>query len=414
MPKTSIYPRFAKERLLEALNDAPLVLLHGPRQCGKTTLAQDVGIKAGYTYFSFDEPGLAESAKADPGGFVADLPHKAILDEVQHVPEIFSALKLAVDRDRRPGRAILTGSANVLLLPKLADSLAGRMRIMRLFPLSQSELAGQRPDFLRRLFNADFKLKRHRRLGQELTARIAAGGFPDAVAMPPGRRRREWCLSYVEALLEKDLREQMMPGALAIMPKLLKLAAAQTAKLINISELAAPFQVSRPTIAEYTAMLERVFLLETLAPWHRNRLSRLIKTSKLHIADTGLAAALLGADAADLAQDRPLLGQLLETFVVQELRKQASWHESALAFHHYRDKDKVEVDLVLEQGLHAVAGIEVKAAASVGDQDLKGLRKLAAAAGKDFVAGVVLYDGDTTLKLDQNLFAVPLVSLWEP
>jgi len=414
MPQARVYLRFARERLLEALEDAPLVLLHGPRQCGKTTLAKDVGVAAGYAYFSFDEPGLAASAKADPVGFVADLPPKAILDEVQHVPEIFAAMKLAVDRDRRPGRAILTGSANVLLLPKLADSLAGRMRILRLYPLSQSELAGRSPDFLDRLFNADFKLKRHRRLGPELAERVVAGGFPEAVSLPSGRKRRDWCLSYVEALLEKDLREHLKPSALAVMPQLLKMAAGQTAHLVNISELAGPFKVSRNTIGEYTNLLGRVFLLENLPPWHRNRLSRLVKTPKLHMADTGLAAALLGADADDLYKDRTLLGQLLETFVVQELRKQASWYESALEFHHYRDKDKVEVDLVLERGLHSVAGVEVKTAASVDEGDLKGLRKLAEAAGKDFVAGVVLYDGDTTLKLGQNLFAVPLASLWEP
>lgn len=398
---------------MEALEDAPLVFLHGPRQCGKTTLAKAVAGERGYEYFSFDEAGLVRSAKADPHGFVADLPAKAVLDEVQHVPEIFPALKLAVDRDRRPGRAILTGSSNILLLPQLSDSLAGRMRLLRLHPLAQCELAGHEPDFLGRLFKADFKLKRMRRLGVELAERMAAGGFPGALSLPAGSRRRGWCTSYVQALLEKDLRDHLRPSALAILPKLLALAATQTARLINVSELAAPFQVSRTTIAEYETLLERIFLLDRVAPWHRNHLSRLVKTPKLHMTDTGLASAILGEGPEDWSKDRTQMGRVLETFVVQELRRQASWNDAPLTFCHYRDKDQVEVDLVIERGPHAVAGIEVKAAASVDDKDLRGLRRLADAAGKDFVAGVVLYDGDTILKLDSKLFAVPIVALWE-
>ncbi len=190
-------------------------------------------------------------------------------------------------------------------------------------------------------------------------------------------------------------------------------AAGLTARLLNVSDLSSPFQLSRPTIHDYVTLLERVFLLEQLPPWHSNRLSRLIKTPKLHLGDTGVACALLGLDAAALVRDRAKLGQLLETFVYQELRRQASWHEVAIGFHHFRDKDGAEVDIVLERGANEVAGVEVKAAASVTQADFRGLRKLKEAAGKHFAAGVVLYDGETSASFGEGLFAVPIRALWE-
>jgi predicted AAA+ superfamily ATPase len=390
-----------------------VVLIHGPRQSGKTTLARAVGDKAGYAYLSFDDDVLRASAQADPVGFVADLPEKAVLDEVQRVPELFTSIKAVVDRDRRPGRFILTGSANVLLVPKLADSLAGRMEILRLHPLAQAELAGKPPGFLPALFGAGFKGRPRQRLGGELAERIAAGGYPAALARPNPRRRAAWYRDYIDTLVQRDVRDLARISTLDALPRLMALAAGQTARLINVADLAAPFQLSRPTIRDYVTLLERVFLLDELPSWHNNRLSRLIKTPKLHVADTGLACALLGADAATLASDRPLLGQLLETFVYQELRRQASWEEEPPVFHHFRDKDGVEVDIVLERGGRQLAGVEVKAAATVTAADFKGLRKLQAAAGKRFVSGVVLYDGEVTAPFGDGLFAVPIRALWE-
>ena len=195
---------------------------------------------------------------------------------------------------------------------------------------------------------------------------------------------------------------------------MLTLAAASTARLLNVSDLAAPFQVSRPTIRDYVTLLERVFLLDSLPPWHSNRLTRLVKTPKLHIGDTGLACALLGVDAAALKADRTLLGQLLETFVFQELRRQASWQDEPMAFHHYRDKDGVEVDVVIERGSRQLAGVEVKASATVTSADFRGLRKLKDAAGRRFAAGVVLYGGETSASFGDGLHPVPLRALWEP
>ncbi len=212
--------------------------------------------------------------------------------------------------------------------------------------------------------------------------------------------------------MQRDIRDLARIGMMDAIPRLLTLAAGQTAHLLNVSELAAPFAVSRPTIREYVTLLSRIFLLEELAPWHNNRLSRLIKTPKLHLGDTGLACALLKVDADALWQDRALFGQMLETFVYQELRRQESWSDTPVAFFHFRDKDQVEVDLVLESGPR-LAGVEVKAAATVTGDDFRGLRKLRDSEPQRFVSGVVLYDGPAVVPFGDRLYAVPLTSLWD-
>ena len=446
MSEPVFYPRHVERRLAEALEDSPVVLIHGPRQCGKTTLAQyayaprylglggahltvggrRIGLGVSprhrdYAYISFDDAVVRDGARADPGGFVADLPERVILDEIQHVPELFAALKVEVDRRRVPGRFILTGSTNVLLVPNLSESLAGRLQIVRLHPLAQYEIANQsaRPDshpgsgFLHALFEDGFEVRQTGRLGEELFERMVAGGFPPALARPTARRRANWHRDYVEALIQRDVRDMTRIRSLDVLPRLLSAAASQTARLFNLADLASPFQLSRPTIGVYITLLERLFLLERLPPWHSNRLSRLVKSPKLHVGDTGLAAALLGVDTGALAVDGNVLGQLLETFVFQELRRQASWHDAALAFFHFRDRDGAEVDIVIERGSRAVAGVEVKAAATVTGADFRALHKLAKAAGDRFACGVVLYDGEISTRFGDRLYAVPIRRLWE-
>lgn len=405
------YPRYSEFPLREALQDTPVVLIHGSRQCGKTTLAQTVGDELGYRYLSFDDDNQLQAAKADPVGFVQALPGKTTLDEIQRVPEIFTSIKASVDRNRGPGRYILTGSANVLLLPTLADSLAGRMEILRLRPLARCEIANEKPAFLQQLFQADFSeavgVRGRARLGEALADVLCQGGYPAAIARSTEKRRATWYRDYGTALIQRDIRDIAAIRNLDSLPRLLTLAAGQTACLFNASDLAAHFAISRPTIREYLALLEQIFLVEQLPPWHNNRLSRLIKTPKLHLADTGLACALLGINSQALWQDKALLGQLLETFVYQELRKHADWHEEELRFYHYRDKDKVEVDIIVERG-RQLAGIEIKAAATVTQSDFKGLNKLKSACGKQFAAGIVLYDGEDVLPFGERLLAVPL------
>jgi predicted AAA+ superfamily ATPase len=386
--------------------------VHGPRQCGKTTLATRVGKRLGFEYVNLDDDAARRAAQDDPAGFVARLPERTIIDEMQRAPELFLPLKIEVDRRRVPGRFLLTGSANVLLLPKVADSLAGRMGSIRLHPMAQCEIERREPKFLRALMQGDFKIRSSPRLGEELASRIAAGGFPAALARSTPARRRQWYADYIDAMVQRDLRDISRIGSLRSIPKLLKLAASQTARLINVSDLAAPFQVSRPTIRDYVTLLERIFLVDELQPWHSNRLKRLVKTPKLHLADSGLACALLGITAAGLWQDRTMLGQLLETFVYGELRRQASGVSEPVEFSHYRDKDGAEVDIVIEHVGARVSGVEVKASSTVHPTDFRGLRRLREATGKRFVCGVVLYDGEMTVGFGDDMFAVPIAALW--
>ncbi len=411
--KTRPFPRYLAARLREALADTPAVLIHGPRQSGKTTLARTVGEPRGYRYVSFDDEAVRDAARRDPVGFVEGLPRRTILDEVQRVPELFTSLKVAIDERRTAGRFILTGSANVLLVPRLADSLAGRIGILRLHPLAQCELQGRRPRFIETLFRGGFRTRLTDRLGTELAERIVGGGYPAALARRTPARRRAWYRDLVETQIQRDVRDVARIHSLDALPRLLALAASHTSQLLNVSDLAAPFQMTRQTIHDYVTVLERVFLVDRLPPWHSNRLSRLVKAAKLHMGDTGLACALLGIDAVALYGDRDRLGPLLETFVLQELRRQASWHPDLVDFFHYRDRDGFEVDLVLERGSTSVAGVEVKAAASVTDADFRGLRKLREAAGRRFAAGVVLYDGASAMRFGDGLFAIPLRVLWE-
>jgi uncharacterized protein len=411
--RARIFPRYLASRVREALADTPVVLIHGPRQSGKTTLARTVGERRGYGYFSFDSDAACKAAQQDPVGFVARLPARAILDEVQRVPELFTALKDTIDRRRVPGRFILTGSANVLLVPKLADSLAGRMGILRLHPLAQCELAGKRPHFLDNVFRGGFRTRTAEALGAALIDRIVAGGYPAALALRTASRRAAWYRDYVETQVQRDVRDFTRIRSLDALPRLLTMAAGHTARLINVSDLAGPFQLTRQTIHDYVTLLERVFLLERLPPWHSNQLNRLVKTPKLHVGDTGVACALLGIDTVALQRNREAVGPLLETFVLQELKRQASWRTSPIAFYHFRDRDGMEVDIVLEQGPGMVAGVEVKAASTVTAADFRGLRKLKATAGKRFVGGVVLYDGEISASFGDGLYAVPLRALWE-
>lgn len=412
MNQPAYIPRFVQDRLQEALTDTPVVLIHGPRQSGKTTLARHVGQEKGYAYYSFDDVGVRSAAADDPAGFIAGLPDRVILDEVQRVPDLFSTIKLAVDRDRAPGRFILTGSANILMIPRVSDSLAGRIEIIGLHPLSRCEILGRRSGFIDELFAGTGMMHHAGRLGDEIADIVAAGGYPAALSRTNERRRTDWYREYVETIAQRDIRDLARIRAIEVLPQIMALAAAQTAQLFNLAELAGPFRLSRPTIGDYVTLLEQVFLIHRLPSWHSNRLSRLIKAPKLHVGDTGVACAVLNHSAAALRDDRPLLGHLLETYVIQELRRQAGWGQERIQLHHFRTKEGAEVDAVLERPGRQIAGVEVKLSGTVVSKDFRGLKKLREATGDRFTTGVVLYDGEDTVPFGEGLFAVPLGRLW--
>lgn len=411
MPPPLLYPRYLLPRLREALADTPTVLIHGTRQCGKTTLARMVGDE--YDYRNFDDDNLLAAARRDPVGFVDLLPRRVIIDEIQRAPELFTSLKLAVDRQRQPGRFLLTGSANLMLLPQVTDSLAGRIEVLRLHPLAQCEIEGSTPGFLGKLFSQSLGGMSAERLRGELVERIVRGGFPEPQFRTSPVRRRHWYRNYIEALIQRDIRDIARISEPEAIPKLLRMLANHSACLANISELAKAFQLTRPTIEHYVAILRRIFLVDFLQPWHSNRNSRLIKTPKVHLTDAGLACTVLGCDEKRLSAEPALLGQLAETFVYTELQRQAGWGEHEYAFFHYRDKDQYEVDLVIENEMGDLVGIEVKVAATVRSGDFKGLRRLQRAAGGRMCLGVLLYDGTDILPFGDGLLAVPMRSMWE-
>ena len=396
----------------EVLADSPVALLQGPRQCGKTTLAQTFGESAGYRYITFDDAATHDFAKADPVRFVRDLPDRVILDEVQRVPWLFSSIKLLVDGDRRPGRFILTGSVNVLQVREITDSLAGRMEIVRLHPFSQAELSRTPSGFLGALFSGGFKHGQYERLPDDAAGTVAAGGYPPALAIGTERRRAAWYLNYVAALVQRDVPDISNVRDPETLSQLLEVASAHTAQLLNVNNLASSFRASRLTIDEYLHLLERMFLLKRLPAWHNSRMKRLVKAPKLHLGDTGLACALLDAKMKTLTKDRALFGHMLETFVLQELQRQADADAEKHSFFHYREKDGAEVDIVIQRGT-ALAGVEVKASATISNSDFYGLRRFRSKAGERFAGGVVVYNGEKSGSFGDGLYAVPLRLLWE-
>lgn len=406
-----MHPRFVEGRIREALKDTPVVALNGPRQSGKTTLARLVAEKD-RTYLTLDDATTLEAARSDPAGFVRGL-DTAIIDEVQRAPDLMLALKRSVDEDRRPGRFLITGSANLLTMKTARESLAGRMEVISLLPLAQAEVLEQaEPTFLTQVFSGKMPKVVKPVLGADLVTVVLTGGYPDVLARDTPRRRRDWCRAYIEAIAERDVRDISTIEKANEIPNLIRVAAHHSGQLLNFTTIGNDLRLARRTVETYLEVLEQLFLVRRLEPWHRNDLNRLIKTPKLHFMDSGLLATAKAVTAERIAVERGLFGPILETFVFAELQRLASWSDDRVRFSHYRDKDQLEVDIVLESEDGDIVGVEVKAAATVTAADFKGLKRLADIAGKPFRLGVVLYDGDQTISFGDNLLAAPIASLW--
>ena len=408
-----MYPRHIHALLTEALADTPVVLLNGARQTGKSTLVQTLASREGRRYLTLDDRVVLAAAKSDPTGFIAGLSGPVVMDEIQRAPELFLDIKAAVDRDRTPGRFLLTGSANVLLLPTLADSLAGRMEVLSLWPLSCCEMAGDaafnRADWL---FDGPLDAVQIPPCDRQmLVETILHGGFPEAAARSTAKRRAAWFESYLQTILQRDLRELANLEQLTEVPHLLQLLATRSASLLNQAELSRASRLTQTTLKRYLSLLETLFLVVRIPAWARNPGKRLVKSPKVFLPDTGLLSWLLDLSADKLLARPGLPGHLVETFVACELLKHLAYSGKGLSLWHYRTQTDIEVDFILEDRMGKLTGIEVKASASVDAADFKGLRHLQDTEGAAFSRGILLYAGRETVAFSDRLHAIPL-SLW--
>jgi uncharacterized protein len=409
-----MYHRFLEGALRAAFGDSPAVLLNGARQVGKSTLVQSLAVAEPETrYLTLDDSAVLSAALGDPQGFIEGFPGRVVLDEIQRAPELLLAIKRAIDRDRRPGRFLLTGSAHVLLVPRVADSLAGRLEILRLWPLSQGEVAGVRETLIDTLFASSLpELPPIVSERATLWGSVVGGGYPEARLRLDPERRARWFESYLTTILERDIRDFAELEGLVEIPRLLRLLATRAGGLINYAEMSRDIGLPATTLKRYLALLEHTFLVLRLNAWSTNLGKRLVKAPKLFLNDSGLTAHLLGALEEPAAGPPREVGRLLETFVITELAKAATWSRTRPDLYHFRSHDDAEVDLVLEARDGSLVGIEVKASTSIGRNDLKGLKLLRDELGPRFKAGALVHLGTEPIPLGDRLFALPVEALW--
>jgi len=410
MNQPPLFTRRIKPRIAEAMADTPVVLLMGPRQAGKTTLVREMA-ENGLRYLTMDDVLTLLSAQEDPVGLIRGL-DRAVIDEIQRAPGLLLAIKKSVDEDRRPGRFLLTGSANIMALPTAADSLAGRMERLSLFPLSQSEIAGQTKNWLDGVFTGHFLQPGSVARADDLIERVLRGGYPEVLSRQTPRRRTAWIRQYIESIVARDVRDVSGIEKMDQLPRFLRALAQTAGQMCNYTQLGGMVGLDGKTAAKYLGVFEQMYLLKRIDVWACNKLNRVVKSPKLQFIDSGLLATLLDLTADEVQKDRTRFGNVLETFVFSELLKHSTTAEGEYRLMYYRDADKVEVDIVIESAAGQLVGVEVKAAATVKESDLRGLRKLAGLAQESFKVGVLLYDGDEIMPIGDRLWAVPLSTLW--
>lgn len=404
-----MYNRIIEWRVEEALTDTPAVLIVGPRRAGKTTLVRKMETGS-RRYLTLDDQTTLESARTDPVGFIRGL-DSAIIDEIQRAPELLLAVKRSIDEDYRPGRFLFTGSANVFSLPRVSDSLAGRIETISMLPLAQVEVQGKSSSFLTAIF--DGKLTAGDIiLGDDLVQLVLIGGFPEAIARASERRRQDWGHSYLNSVLTRDLRDVGNVENLTELPKFVRLLAQYSGRLVNYSEFGSGIGVNYKTSQRYVGLLERVFLVSTLQPWYTNAVKRIIKTPKLHFLDSGILTTSLGLSFARVRHNRSDFGAVLESFILAEIMKLLTGSDLRITPYHFRDQRMHEVDIVLERDDGMIVGIEVKASATVSSADFSGLKILAETCRNKFAFGVVLYDSSEIVPFGERLAAAPVSCLW--
>ena len=398
----------------EALEDTRVVLLLGARQVGKSTLAGQVAAERGAADpLTLDDATTREAADADPTGFVASLVRPAVIDEAQRSDSLLLAIKEAVDRDTAPGQFLLTGSANILTVPRIHDALTGRTEIITLWPFAQSEIERSQANFVDRLFAGHVPSITGTTLGRgAFVDRAVRGGYPEALTRAP-RRRERWFESYIESVITRDVRELADIRRLEAIPSLLRLVAGQAANLFKAETMSNDLGISTKTVQTYTELLETVFLVRRVKAWRANIGRREVTTAKIYLVDSGLLAYLLGADEGRAAGDDQVTGKLFENFVAMEIARLVDWASTSATQYHYRDRSSGdEIDVVLESRAGDIVCVECKSAATVKPADYRAMAKLRDARTERFAAGVVVYTGAETKALTEKIWAVPVSALW--
>jgi predicted AAA+ superfamily ATPase len=416
MPAARLVARHAQRAVEAALADTRVVVVLGARQVGKSTLLEQVAAAegAGRQVLTLDDQAVRSAATIDPAGFIAMLDTPVAIDAIQRVPELMTEIKLRVDRDKTPGQFAITGSANLLEMTRVKDSLAGRAEYLRLHPFSQGELRGQRESFVPNLREGQFPGVSDAPVGRRAHADILArGGYPE-IQGRAANRRPQFFESYVEGILDRDLASLGDVADRAVVARLLQAIGATSAAELNIERLSDSLRTPATTIRRHIELLEMLFLIRRLPAWSNNLLARSIKRPKVHVADTGLLAYLVGADERRIVDDLGIGGTLYETFVAMELHRQISWLDDRPQLFHFRDRDQREVDIVIEHRDGSVCAVEVKAAATIHERDFRGLNHLRDKLGKRFKAGALLYTGANTVAFGDRVAAVPLSGLWAP
>ncbi len=406
------YPRYIKPKLLRSLTASPIILLTGGRQTGKTTLVKELGTQEGWDFITLDNLRLLNGAKSDPMGLLEQYPSHLIIDEIQRAPELALPLKLKVDENRAPGMYILTGSSNPLVAPRLNDSLAGRMFIHHLWPLSQTELKATDTPFLEMIFAPRWASRQYERWKrEEMTHALIQGGYPSVQKLPPDLQE-EWFNNHLRTLLERDIQDLAQIRKLDEIPNLLQLLAHRSGSLLNIAELSRTTGIPSTTLSFYLTLLEALFLIIRQPGWHKNPTKKMTKNSKVYVTDSGLMAYLIGADEKRILTEPGLIGKFVESFVVLEIEKLISWSTLRLSSYHYRTATGIEVDLVLENKAGELVGIEIKSSETIHSDDFKGLRHLKEEMKSLFLRGIVLYPGNDVIAFGENLYALPMSALW--
>lgn len=405
-----IISRLAKPRLEKALESSRVTWIGGPRQAGKSTLAMSVASKD-MPFVSLDDQAPRNFAQSDPVGFLQYY-GRAIIDEVQIAPDLIHAIKVEVDRDPRWGRYLLTGSANLLTIPRVSESLAGRMSLQPLLPLSQSEVRGGAGTFLDTVFGGEKIVSDDMVQAPELAEIVLSGGFPDALRREERKTRQIWYDGYIGTILQRDLTDIAQIERPLQMRRLLLALAHYSGKIISFSKIGNLLGMNHVTTKKYMGLLEDLYMFQTVPSWLTNRLKRLTKAPKLYFLDSGLLAHLLKVHPETVLLDRSALGPIAETFVYAELTKQATWSEGTYEFMHMRNREGMEVDIVVEDHAGRVVGIEVKATANVTPRDFAGLHTLEAACGDRFLQGIILCGAQQPISHGKKMMIMPMSFLW--